>query len=487
MSAMLVSAGQKSWRRIAAGSTLSGGDQLRTEKAAKATLTFPDGSRIELGPQSNFTLDEASDGNSMHLGLGSLRAFIKHVVGKRFDVHTPTAVCSVRGTDFIMIVNEQGHTAVQMFTGILAVADHRGNEALLRDGDRLRVTDKGLSSVEHQAAGGTQGPADKLKEVAKREVGLQMSKEQVQAAAAIESKNAIFQEGKAIIDVNGNRVRIEEYIVRPRPTDFKLVVLDSRADRFDYFYYHGVFNQTLPDDISLALRMLPGCIGAACPFFLTSYDTGRSNTIDNMLEVSAGGHMIDVNNDGVAADKVTAAFDPKTNTFVGLTVNNPGVNDPANNQPFFQTLFNTNQLTFNGVMHTSWAPAGGAGAACGSPGNICSMGGAEVAFTNVTTVQNPPACSPPDCTYTEPGLIHQVVFSANGTGTIWDKFDSYIISDTGKVATTADFAGVTSGASYKSTLLKWNFEQIVTASEFHGRKIDLAVEPKIFIESGLIP
>jgi hypothetical protein len=35
-------------------------------------------------------------------------------------------------------------------------------------------------------------------------------------------------------------------------------------------------------------------------------------------------------------------------------------------------------------------------------------------------------------------------------------------------------------------LLHWNFETIVTASEFQGRKIDLAVEPKIFIESGLI-
>ncbi|OYV25043.1 MAG: hypothetical protein B7Z82_08930 [Halothiobacillus sp. 20-54-6] len=37
-----------------------------------------------------------------------------------------------------------------------------------------------------------------------------------------------------MIDVNGNRVRIEEYIIRPTPTDFKLVVLNGRADRFDY-------------------------------------------------------------------------------------------------------------------------------------------------------------------------------------------------------------------------------------------------------------
>ena len=35
-------------------------------------------------------------------------------------------------------------------------------------------------------------------------------------------------------------------------------------------------------------------------------------------------------------------------------------------------------------------------------------------------------------------------------------------------------------------LLKWNYEQQDTATEFQGRNIDLVVEPKIFIKSGLI-
>ena len=83
--------------------------------------------------------------------------------------------------------------------------------------------------------------------------------------------------------------------------------------------------------------------------------------------------------------------------------------------------------------------------------------------------------------------MHQVVFLSDNSGAIWEKYDSYIISDEGRVAQNADFAGATTGASYKQTLLKWNFQTIVTASEFNGRKIDLAVEPKIFIQSGLIP
>ena len=40
--------------------------------------------------------------------------------------------------------------------------------------------------------------------------------------------------------------------------------------------------------------------------------------------------------------------------------------------------------------------------------------------------------------------------------------------------------------AFKNELLKWNYEQTVEATEFQGRKIDLVVEPKILIKSGLI-
>ena len=56
--------------------------------------------------------------------------------------------------------------------------------------------------------------------------------------------------------------------------------------------------------------------------------------------------------------------------------------------------------------------------------------------------------------------------------------DSYIISDEGKIASFSDF-GNAARASFKETLLKWNYQQIITASEFQGRKIDLVFEPKI--------
>jgi len=464
-------AGSYTWAQVSTGQVLSPGDQLKTASGARATVTFDDGSRVELNPGSSFTLKEATpQASGMELKLGSLKAWISKSLNRRFQVRTPTAVCSVRGTEFGVDVGESGDTRVQMFGGLLAVADKAGNEVLIKDQESIGVTSEGLGRVTDAGQREERGSSE-ANQTAKREVSLQMTKDEVQSAAAEESKLSEYQEGKALIDVHGNRVRIEEYIVRPAADQFKLVVLNERADRFDYFFYHGFFAQNLPSDMSVALRQLSGCIGAPCQYSLLSYKTGRSNTQDSMLEVASGGHQIDVNNDGEPTDAVTAAYDPGTASFVSLA---PG-------SPFYQTLYDNYDLTFNGVVHQSWRPVGGP---------ITNTSAAQVNYNNVTTVQNDPACAPPDCTYNEigEGVFHDVVYASNGDGSIWEKYDSYVISDEGKIAKTSDFAAAGfAGRSFKETLLGWNFQTIVTASEFGGRKIDLVVEPKIFIQSGLIP
>lgn len=468
--------GSYTWAQVSRGQIVNNGDQLKTATDARASVTFDDGSRVDLSPGTSFTLQQATPAASeMKVTLGGLKAFISKSLNRRFQVRTPTAVCSVRGTEFAVSVDRGGETRVQMFSGLLAVSDRSGNEVLLKDTQSIDVTQGGLGRVTdaRSSDGGEGGQDSDAKRTAKREVDLRMSKEEVQAAAAMEAKLSEYQQGKAMIDVNGNRVRIEEYIVRPAADQFKLVVLNSREDRFDYFFYHGTFNQALPSDMSVALRQLAGCIGAACAYNLTSYRTGRSNTIDYMLETASGGHQVDINNNAVGAqDDVTAAYDPATQSFVSLPTGTP----------FFKTLFDNYDLSFNGVSHQSWAGAN-------IQNMVSGQAGAPV-FTNVTTVRNSPFCAPPQCTYSEvsEGLFHDVVYASNADQSIWEKYDSYVINDDGKIARTADFASTGfSGTSFKQTLLNWNFQTIVTASEFQGRKIDLVVEPKIFIQSGLIP
>ncbi len=475
----LLPAGSTVWAQISRGHVLAAGDRVRTDAGSKAAIDFGDGSRIEIGANGAFTLQEsAASQSTLQLSVGRLRAWVKHRLGAKFTVRTPNAVCSVRGTEFAVDVNPSGGTRVEMFTGLLAVADNMGNEALLKDGQRVEVTDKGLGKTEggEQAAAG--GGADAKRENAKREVGLEMSKEEVQAAAALEQKNAVYQQGKAIIDVNGKRVRIEQYIVRPAPDQAKLVILNERADRFDFFYYKWIFNKALPTDLAIAFRQLPGCIGAACEYNPLSFETARSNTQDSMVEVASGGHQVDVNNNAVGTgDDVRQAYDQASDSYINL----------AAGTPFFKTLYNTGRLTFNGVEHYSYTKAAVVGAGDIQNEFSTSIAGGHLAKTFTTKLRNPPLCGPPNCTFKESGVIHEVFYSESDNGKVWDKFDNYIISDEGKVATYEAFGTFSSNVEYKKNLLLWNYQTIVTASEFNGRSIDLSVAPELFIQSGIIP
>ncbi|OGR58247.1 MAG: hypothetical protein A2X36_13315 [Elusimicrobia bacterium GWA2_69_24] len=463
----------KTWVGAVSNYILTPGEEVRTESRSKLTLAFDDGSKVEIGPKSSFLLEKAEQAEtSMRLSFGKMKAWVSRLANRQFAVRTPTAVCSVRGTEFGVQVAANGATQVDLFKGSLGVSDSRGNETLLQEGQRIGVDQRGLG----QAIGLDEAAAQKKAEersALKREVGLEMTKEDIQAAAAAEQKNAVYQQGKVMVDVNGNRVRLEEYIIRPEPNQFKLVVLNHRADRFDYFYYKGVFNTALPTDLRVAFQQLPGCVGAACQFYLTEYETGRSNTIDNVLENASGGVQRDVNNNADATDDVASFFDPARNDFSGVA---PGV-------PFFKTIYPTYALKFNGVSHLSWN-YGGVIAGFTSQNQVADVNAVGlVQGANCDTLDN--------CTGNrDPGFFHDIVYEATGGlggGAVWDKWDSYVIDDEGKVAKHSDFANITSGADYKERLLKWNYQQIITASEFNGRKIDLVYEPKILIESGLIP
>ncbi|MDO8756400.1 MAG: FecR family protein, partial [Elusimicrobiota bacterium] len=218
---LFLKSGAYTWAQISKGQILAPGDQLKTAGGARATVSFDDGSRVDLNPGSAFTLKEVTpQASGMELKLGSLKAWISKSLNRRFQVRTPTAVCSVRGTEFSVGVGAGGDTNVQMFSGMLAVADTAGNEVLIKDRDSIEVTRDGLGRVSDAGAQEGRGESE-ARQTAKREVDLRMSKEEVQAAAAEESKLSEFQEGKALIDVHGNRERIEEYIVRPAADQFK--------------------------------------------------------------------------------------------------------------------------------------------------------------------------------------------------------------------------------------------------------------------------
>lgn len=443
-------------------------DSVRTGARAQATLMFADGSRIELGPNASFMLEDANAGkSSVKLNFGWLKAFVQKLGTRRFQVRTPTAVCSVRGTEFRVEVENGGRTTVDLYKGLLGVEDRRGQQVLLHPNERLQVDLRGISRSATTVPSHSQIEKSKFHAIMQREMTLDMSKAEVLASAAREIKLAEFQQGKALIDVFGNRVRLEEYVIRPQPNQFKLVVLNERKDSFNYFYYLGTFNTNLPADIRLALNQLGGTVGTAPTWWLTGFETGRSNTKDSIVELARGGHPVDVNHNADPADDVAFFFDATKNSFVNVA-----------GQNVFLTLFDKYGFYINGGLKYGWT-----GSNIQSYNTDKTLASTNDPITGALLPVAVPAVHTVSTTFPDPNQIHQVIYESYSDGT-FTKWDNFIIDDNGQIASPGSFTQ--SGATYQQRVLNFNYEQVITASEFQGRKIDLVVEPKILVQAGLL-
>jgi hypothetical protein len=503
------------WFTARVGSELKAGDVIRTGKGGKALLAMSDGSRMTLGPNSRLNVEEVAPNRVFGLDVGKVKSYV-HKLRKdsKFEIKTPLAAASVRGTVFEVGFNDQtkeGSLAVDEGTVSLT---KDGKEIFVHEGERVGYTaDLPLAPPAPQGSGSGSGGD---REAVRREVGLGMSKEEVMAAAADEMRLAEYQEGKVLTDVFGKRVRLEEYIIR-RPKEaavpdnsFKLVVLNEREDRFDYFYYRGDFNTALPTDLSAAFREMNGKLGVQPTYVLTSYEMSMSNTQDYVKDNGSNGHLVEVTFDGTSytlhdptgavADKTVAAdqgpvtvagvtyekvYDPVKDQYSTVTQEQfaagdygTAVYDASNDtfhpittaDTFWRTSFNDYTHVLNGVTKQGWT----------SSQNILSLD-TDATFTYDGGVLTAVTTTPSGADK----LYNQTTLYYSGAGTT-ETYDTYIIDDDGKIASTGSFLGLTTGTAFKSELLHWNYEQVVTATEFGGRKIDLVVEPKILIKSGLI-
>ena len=131
---------------------LKAGDQIQVRQTivtgpnGYAVFKVYDGSTFEVFPNSNVVF-RANTGNwkdLLDLVLGRVRVQIQHLGGQPNpnNVHTPTAVISVRGTVFdVNVEEEDGTTLVQVEEGLVAVKHTKltGGERMVAVGEYLRV------------------------------------------------------------------------------------------------------------------------------------------------------------------------------------------------------------------------------------------------------------------------------------------------------------------------------------------------------------
>ncbi|MCG2724919.1 MAG: FecR domain-containing protein [Elusimicrobia bacterium] len=436
--------GASEWERISSSSRmiLKEGDELRTKRASTVQIYMDDGTKVQLAPQSSFKLrTENKEEVSIGIFFGRVRSWVKKF-SKKFEVRTPSAVCAVRGTDFIVSADSNGNSKVEVYSGSVMTGDSSGKTVLVKQGEMVEVSvGQGLQNVE----GNPNSPASMdsavgdAKLLAKKELYNEISKESVMKAAQAELQSAEYKERKVAIDAFGNRVRMEEYIIRPQTDQFKYVVLNSRDERFDFGKMIFTFNKDLPADLSLATENMISASGSIAPeWYLTDMNSIMSNTQDKVAEDASGGHMVE------ASSQWSLVFNEYS--FYAA-----GPDEAALNGGLGKWIWTKNDYNV----------------ATGAIGSATWIG------------------SPTDPVNTTSGdVYHNTMKNTFNEGT-WIQAEDFVLFDDGKIASSEDFSfGL--GETMDSVTDKLNFERVYTSSLFGGRKIDMVYSVKLLKNVGLL-
>ncbi|MBI5200391.1 MAG: FecR domain-containing protein [Elusimicrobia bacterium] len=145
---------------LKAGQPVAAADVIKTEANGKVTLAFSDGSKVQIGPSANVAIESLEPKKmSFKVALGVFDAWVAKLKKRRFQVKTPTAVASVRGTELRAAVDAAGNSDFFCFGGSIEVGGSTGRAVDISAGQTVSA-DKGtpVSKPEAIPETVTQGP-----------------------------------------------------------------------------------------------------------------------------------------------------------------------------------------------------------------------------------------------------------------------------------------------------------------------------------------
>jgi len=427
------------------------GYEIRTSRASSVEIFMDDGSKIKLAPTSFFKLEnEDKSESTINLFTGKIRNWVKKF-SKKYVVKTPTAVCAVRGTDFLVDSDIEGNTKVEVYDGSVLTADSKGMEAIVKKGEFIEITKEAGLGILKENPNPPQNMDSSIgdrKLMARKEIYNDISKESIIKQAQAEIQMSEYQNGKTAIDAFGNRVRIEEYIVRPAENQFKYVVLNTREKDFNFGKILFTFNTALPEDLTLVTKNMISYEGSSQPkWYLTELNSVISNTLDKVTEDASGGHMVP--DDTISPTRYDLFF-------TNYAVYAAGPSQANENGGLGRLLWKYSDTNNNNIADAS---------------EFTYLGG----IAPTTYRSNPMGDN----------VFNNIVKNTYSDGT-WIQAQDFVLFDDGKIVSTDDLASRL-GISTKNDLIdKLNFEKVYTSSLFEGRSINLEFSAKLLKDCGMI-
>lgn len=123
---------EKKNEELALGQMLFNNDVISTDNEAFAALKFVDGSSLlKLFPNSVMEINTNKENKKINkknkLNLGDLWSKVTGKMGN-YELETPTTVVSVKGTEFIVSVSEEGYTTLYTLEGKVNIRNKSNNK-----------------------------------------------------------------------------------------------------------------------------------------------------------------------------------------------------------------------------------------------------------------------------------------------------------------------------------------------------------------------
>ena len=480
------SSGADSWRPVTGRETVTAGQEVRTHRASTAELVFADGSRVQINNFSIFAIDKTgTDETGFSLKLGKIRAAFAGLLSSHVSIRTPSAVCAVRGTVFELGADDKG-TEVTMAEGVLEVTDKQGKQAVVTSEETMRIGENGMERPRMIAL------SDKRALPAVRPYAVHQEMARDSARKAIEDnrnrelKASQAQLGKDIIDAYGQRVRIEEYLIRPDVKSFEVLFLNSRQNSFNWGHLIETFNAPIPADLSQVPAIISGGILSATQptNWLKSYEFYATNTVDADKEDIVFGAPAQINFAGFYNGVTTLLWYPSSIDFT-QTLSGPGVPGGSRIQFEQQQDYNASiagNLTWaQSVQATAGTnnlqpiyintlnPADTASVAAG--GTVLYGGSGWVGGTGANLYNEVVTSGPLYPNGANKADLLESTLYPDGSSVSVQKF---LVSDSGQLL---DFTGA-SDALFNQNV-DYNLELNIQSSLFQGRAIDVVIAPEI--------
>ncbi len=125
-----------SWTAVTQDTVLASGDSIKTRKGTCA-LVYSDQATFAMEENTSVTLEETPTAQDLKLLLGKIKGKVNHQNATQpFEVVTPAAVATVRGTEVDFGFNDQGQLTVDLHNGKIQVINDDADMKLDLDGKK---------------------------------------------------------------------------------------------------------------------------------------------------------------------------------------------------------------------------------------------------------------------------------------------------------------------------------------------------------------